>query len=140
MSHGTLNRAFIVGRLGKDPQIRYTPKGTAVAVFSLATNESYRDKDGKAVKSTNWHQIVAWNHLANICGEYLKKGALVCVEGSLKTRRWDDKQGQKHSVTEIQAENLQMLGHKTTKQEASDGSATEETPATETVPESEEDI
>lgn len=112
MSRGTLNKAVVIGRLGQDPKIRYTPAGVPVAAFSLATNHSFKGKDGKAIDATDWHRIVAWSKLGEICGQFLKKGSLVCVEGQMKTRSWDDKQGIKHSVTEIIADSMQMLGRK----------------------------
>ncbi|HMV26129.1 single-stranded DNA-binding protein [bacterium] len=112
MSKGTLNKVIIIGRLGGDPELRYTPSGAPVATFNVATNESYKDKEGKLIESTDWHRIVAWNKLAEICGQYLKKGSLVYVEGKIKTRSYDDKDGQKKYVTEIRADNMQMLGAK----------------------------
>lgn len=112
MSKGTVNKAIIIGRVGADPELKYTPSGVAVASFNLATNESYKDKDGKVVDQTDWHRIVAWNKLAEICGQYLKKGSLVCIEGKIKTRSYDDKDGQKKYVTEIRADSMQMLGDK----------------------------
>ena len=112
MSRGTLNRAILIGRLGKDPELRYTVSGTAITSFSLATNESFKDKDGKPVEQTHWHKVVAWRKLAEICGQYLKKGALVCIEGSMKTRSYDDKDGVKRYVTEIVADEMKMLSPK----------------------------
>lgn len=112
MSKGTVNKAIIIGRVGADPELKYTPSGVAVASFNLATNESYKDKDGKVIDQTDWHRIVAWNKLAEICGQYLKKGSLVCIEGKIKTRSYDDKDGQKKYVTEIRADSMQMLGDK----------------------------
>lgn len=112
MSRGTFNRAILIGRLGKDPELRYTTSGIPITSFSLATGQSYKDKEGKVVEQTDWHKIVAWRKLAEICGQYLKKGSLVCVEGQLKTRYYDDKDGVKRSVTEVVVETLQMLGAK----------------------------
>lgn len=105
---GTLNKVVLIGRLGKDPELKYTPSGTAVANFTIATNESYKDKDGKKVENTDWHKVVAWNKLAEICGQYLKKGSLVFIEGKIKTRSYD-KDGVKHYITEIVADEMQML-------------------------------
>lgn len=113
MSKGTLNKVHLIGRLGKDPELRYTPAGVAVATMTLATNESYKDKDGKAVENTDWHRVVAWRKLAEICGQYLRKGSLVYFEGKLKTRSYEDRDGVKKYVTEIVADNMQMLGGKT---------------------------
>lgn len=111
MSRGSLNKAVIIGRIGRDPLLRYTPSGVPITSFSVATNPS-AGKSGKLSVNTDWHRVVAWSKLAEICGQYLKKGALVCVEGQMKTRSWDDKKGVKHSVTEIVADSLKMLGHK----------------------------
>ena len=105
---GTLNKVVLIGRLGKDPELKYTPSGTAVANFTIATNESFKDKDGKKVENTDWHKVVAWNKLAEICGQYLKKGSLVCIEGKIKTRSYD-KDGVKHYISEIVADEMQML-------------------------------
>ena len=105
-----LNKVMIIGRLGSDPEIRYTQDGAAVANFSIATSESWNDKSsGEKKESTEWHRIVAWQKLAEICGEYLKKGKEVYIEGRLKTRSWD-KDGVKHYMTEIHASYMQMLG------------------------------
>ncbi|MCB0834949.1 MAG: single-stranded DNA-binding protein [Bacteroidetes bacterium] len=109
MAKGTLNKVILIGRLGADPELRFTPNGAAVASFNMATNESYKDKEGKPVDQTDWHRIVAWRKLAEICGQYLKKGSLVYIEGKLKTRSYDDKEGVKRYVTEIVADNMQML-------------------------------
>ncbi len=110
MARATMNRAILIGRLGRDPEFRYTPKGTPVTMFSLATDQSYRSKDGEIVSQTDWHRVVAWRKLAEICGQYLKKGSLVCVEGSLKTRTYHDGKGVERHVTEVVAETMRMLG------------------------------
>jgi single-strand DNA-binding protein len=112
MSKGTLNKAILIGRLGKDAELRYTVNGTAIASFSVATNETFKDKEGKPVEQTYWHKVVAWGKLAEICGQYLKKGGHVCIEGSMKTRSYEDKSGVKRTVTEIVAESMKMLGPK----------------------------
>lgn len=119
MSKGTVNKAFIIGRLGNDPNLRYTPSGVPCATFSLATNESWKNDDGNEKVQTDWHHIVAWRKLGEICQQYLKKGSLVCIEGKMRTRSWE-KDGQKHNITEIIAENMQMLGGGP-KQESGDG-------------------
>jgi len=107
---GSVNRVILVGRLGKDPEIRSTPSGTSVAKFSMATDERFTDRSGEKQERTEWHNIVAWGKLAEICGQYLKKGKLVFIEGSLRTDSWDDKEsGQKKYRTEIVAQNMQML-------------------------------
>lgn len=105
-----VNKAILVGRLGKDPEIKYTPSGTAIANFTMATSENYKDKDGQKQERTEWHKIVAFGKLAEICGEYLAKGKQVYIEGRIQTRSWDDKDGNKKYMTEIVANTMQMLG------------------------------
>ena len=113
MAKGTLNKVMLIGRLGKDPELRYTPSGSPVATFNIATDESYKDKEGKKVENTDWHRVVVWNKLAEICGQYLKKGSLVYIEGKLKTRSYDDKAtGAKKFITEIVGDQMSMLGGK----------------------------
>jgi single-strand DNA-binding protein len=108
-----INKAIIVGRLGKDPEMRYMPDGTAVANFSVATSEDWKDKaTGEKKERTEWHRIVAFRKLGEICGEYLAKGKLVYIEGRIQTRAWDDKDGNKRYTTEIVASDMQMLGSK----------------------------
>lgn len=110
---GTVNKVILVGRLGKDPEIRSIPSGTSVAKFSLATDERFTDKAGEKQERTEWHNIVAWGKLAEICGQYLRKGKLVYIEGSIRTDSWDDKEsGQKKYRTEIIANTMQMLDKK----------------------------
>jgi single-strand DNA-binding protein len=104
-----LNKAILIGNLGKDPEIRYTPGGMAVANFSLATTENWT-KDGQRESRTEWHRIVAFGRLAEICGEYLSKGKQIYVEGKIQTREWEDKDGNKRYTTEIVANQMQMLG------------------------------
>ena len=110
MSRG-LNKVMLIGQLGQDPELKYTPGGAAVASFSLATNESYKDKAGNQQDRTEWHRLVVWNKQAEIAAEYLKKGQQIFVEGKLQTRSWE-KDGQKHYMTEIVVFNFQMLGRK----------------------------
>lgn len=105
----SLNKAMIIGRLGADPEVRYTQSNTAVANLSVATTERYKDKNGEQQENTEWHRIVAWGRLAEICQEYLKKGSLAYFEGRIETRQWEDKDGQKKYTTEIKAFNMQML-------------------------------
>lgn len=112
MASNGLNKVMLIGNLGKDPELRYTSSGDAVANFSIATGESWKDKDGNKQERTEWHNIVAWKKLAEICGEYLKKGKKVYVEGRLQTRSYDDKEGVKRYVTEIVADQMLMLGDK----------------------------
>lgn len=105
----SLNKAMLIGRLGKDPEVRYLEGNVAKAAFPLATSESYKDKSGQKVENTNWHNIVCWRGLAEIAEKYLKKGANVYIEGKITTRSWDDKDGNKRYTTEIVAENFIML-------------------------------
>src|SRR3989337_2110712 len=105
-----VNKVILVGNLGKDPEIRYTPGGVAVANFTLATSENWTSKEGKKETKTEWHRIVAFGRLAEICGEYLNKGKQVYIEGRLRTRSWEDKDGNKRWSTEIVATQMQMLG------------------------------
>ncbi len=107
-----VNKVILVGNLGGDPELRYTPAGTAVATFSVATSESWKDKDGNAQERTEWHRIVVWSKLAEIAGEYLKKGSQVYLEGRITTRSWQDKDGVKKYMTEVVAQNFLMLGRK----------------------------
>ncbi len=109
---GTVNKVILVGRLGRDPELKYTPSGAPVAKFSLATDESFKDKTGEKQEHTEWHNIVAWNKLAEICGEYLTKGKLVFIEGSIRSRQWQDQAGNKRTSYEIIANQMQMLGSK----------------------------
>jgi single-strand DNA-binding protein len=107
----SLNKVMLIGNLGKDPELRYTTTGVAVASFTLATNESWKDQDGNTQERTEWHNIVAWRKLAEICGEWLKKGNKVYIEGRIQTRSYDDKNtGQKRYITEIVADDMIMLG------------------------------
>ena len=107
----SVNKVILIGNLGKDPEVKYTPQGTAVAKLTLATNESYKDKDGQWQERTEWHNVVLWQRLAEIAGEYLKKGSKVYVEGRLQTRSWDDKQtNQKRYMTEVVAQTMVLLG------------------------------
>lgn len=105
-----INKVILIGNLGQDPELRYTGNGTAVCNMRLATNESYKDQDGNLVDKTEWHSVVAWSRLAEICGEYLKKGSQVYFEGSLQTRSYEDKEGITKYVTEIKAREMMILG------------------------------
>lgn len=104
-----INKVILIGNLGADPELRYTGSGTAVCNLRLATSESYKDRDGNMVENTEWHSVVAWSRLAEICGEYLKKGSKVYIEGSLQTRQWEDKDGNTRYTTEVKAREMQML-------------------------------
>jgi single-strand DNA-binding protein len=111
MAGKSVNKVILIGNLGKDPEVKYTPQGTPVAKITLATNERYKDKDGNWQDRTEWHNVVLWQRLAEIAGEYLKKGGKVYIEGRLQTRSWDDKQtGQKKYMTEVVANDLVLLG------------------------------
>src|SRR3990170_2050299 len=105
-----VNKVILLGRLGADPEVRYTSGGTAVAKFNLATSETYKDKDGSKQEKTEWHRVVAFGKLGEICGEYLSKGKQVYVEGKLQTRSWEDKDGNKKYTTEVNINNMVMLG------------------------------
>lgn len=106
-----INKAILVGRLGSDPEVRYTPSGVAVANFNIATSEEWKDKDtGEKKERTEWHRIVAWSKLGEICGEYLSKGRQVYIEGRIQTRSWEDRDGNKRYTTEIVASDVQFLG------------------------------
>jgi single-strand DNA-binding protein len=108
-----INKVILVGRLGKDPEIRSTPGGQTVAKFSLATDEKFTDRAGEKQERTEWHNIVAWGKLAEICGQYLRKGKLVYIEGSIRTDSWEDKEtNQKKYRTEIIAQVMKMLDRK----------------------------
>ncbi|APG24267.1 single-stranded DNA-binding protein [Syntrophotalea acetylenica] len=106
----SVNKVILVGNLGKDPELRYTASGTAVANFSLATTERFKDRDGNSQEKTEWHNIVAWRQLAEICGKYLTKGRQVYIEGKIQTRSYEDRDGNKRYITEIVADQMQMLG------------------------------
>jgi single-strand DNA-binding protein len=106
----SLNRVLLIGNLGADPELSYTPSGTAKASIRLATHEVWTNKEGEKGERTEWHRIIAWGRLAEICGEYLAKGRQIFIEGRLQTRSWEDREGNKRWITEIIASNMQMLG------------------------------
>ena len=105
-----VNKVILIGRLGADPEVRYTSSGTAVANFNMATSVNFTDKNGEKTEKTEWHRIVAFGRLGEICGEYLAKGKQVYIEGRLQTREWEDRDGNKRRTTEIVANTMQMLG------------------------------
>ena len=105
-----VNKVILVGNLGSDPTLRYTPNGTAVCNFNIATSERFTNKEGEKETRTEWHRIVTWARLAEICNEYLKKGKQVYIEGRLQTRSWEDQNGNKKYTTEVVAANMVMLG------------------------------
>ncbi|MBW1797075.1 MAG: single-stranded DNA-binding protein [Deltaproteobacteria bacterium] len=105
-----INKVILVGRLGRDPEVRYTPNGVPVANFSIATSEEWKDKEtGEKRERTEWHRIEAWRRLAEICGDYLNKGKQVYIEGKLQTDAWEDRDGNKRYTTKIVAQTMQML-------------------------------
>ncbi|MBW1740274.1 MAG: single-stranded DNA-binding protein [Deltaproteobacteria bacterium] len=106
----SINKVILIGNLGRDPEVRYTPSGTAVANFSLATTENWTNKEGEKESHTEWHRIVAWGRLGEICGEYLSKGSQVYIEGRIRTNEWEDQEGNKRETKEIVAFTMQMLG------------------------------
>lgn len=106
----SVNKVILIGNLGRDPEVRYTQNGTAVANFTLATNEVWNDKAGERQERTEWHRIVVWGKQAEIAREHLAKGKQVYVEGSIQTRQWDDREGNKRTTTEIKAQRVVMLG------------------------------
>ena len=109
----SVNKVILIGRLGKDPELKYTASGTPFCRFSMATDDVWNDKNsGERQEKTEWHNIVAWDRLAEICNQYLTKGQLVYIEGALQTREWDDQDGNKRRITEIRARDMVMLGSK----------------------------
>jgi len=133
----SLNKVQLIGNLGKDPELRYTTGGIATASFSLATDESYKDQDGNLVEKVQWHNIVAWRKLADICNQYLKKGSKIYLEGKIQYRTYDDKNGVKRYVTDIVMDQLLMLdsrgggGSAPARMNDTETSAPETTPPTE---------
>ncbi len=119
----SVNKVILVGNVGKDPEIRYLEGGTAVCSFSMATSETYRNRDGERVTNTEWHNVVLWRGLAEVAERYVKKGSQLFIEGKIRTRSWDDKDGNKRYTTEIIADNMVMLGRK------ADGTGDTEAPA-----------
>ncbi len=136
---GTVNRVILVGRLGKDPEIKYTASGMALAKFSVATDDVRKDAQGNRQESTEWHNVVFWGKQAEVAGEYLKKGSLIYVEGKLRTRSWDDPQGGgKRYATEVVGDRFQMLGGRADGAGTAESSRTSATHAT--PPEIEADV
>jgi single-strand DNA-binding protein len=131
----SLNKVMLIGNLGRDPEIRYTTDGTPVANFSLATSENWTDKNGTRQEHTEWHSIVAWKQLADICKKYLSKGRQVYIEGRIQTREWNDREGNKRRTTEVVATQMVLLGSRT--QSTDTGVQPMET-ATRTTPEQED--
>ncbi len=132
-----LNKVTLIGNLGKDPELKYTNSGVAVATFSLATSDSWKDQEGNMQERTEWHNIVAWRKLAEICGQYLKKGSQVYIEGKIQTRSYNDKEGVKKYITEIVADQLLMLGGGGGRPQAEQGDSA---PMPEPAPSKDEDL
>src|SRR5579863_1214025 len=118
---GSVNKVMLIGRLGKDPEVKYTPSGSPVAKFTLATDEVFKDRNGEQQRRTEWHTIVAWSRLAEICGEYLTKGKQVYIEGSIRSRQWEDQSGGKRTAYEIVAREMKMLGSRADSERSSAG-------------------
>ena len=125
MSRG-LNKVMIIGRLGRDPEMRYTPSGKPVTTFSVATHRSWNTSEGERRTETEWFNVVAWGSLAEICKEYLAKNRLVYIEGRLQTRRWDDAEGVKHTSVEIVANEMIMLDERRENEQSPEAEASEE--------------
>ena len=134
----SLNKVLLIGRLGKDPEIRYTPDGAPVANFSLATSDFWTDKSGTRQERTEWHNIVAWNKLADLSKRYLVKGRQVYIEGRLRTREWDDRDGNKRRTVEVIASQLVLLGSRPEGMDS--GGASAPRPPNRTPAESEESL
>jgi single-strand DNA-binding protein len=118
-----VNKVILVGNLGKDPEVKYLDSGVAVANFSLATTENYKNKEGERVSQTEWHNIVLWRGLAEVAEKFLKKGASVYIEGKIRTRKWEDKEGVTRFSTEILADNMTMLGGKSSSEGKSENTS-----------------
>jgi len=125
MSRG-LNKVMVIGHLGKDPEMRYTPSGRPVTTFTVAVSRSWNTADGERRTETEWFNIVAWGNLAEICKQYLYKGQQIYIEGRLQTRRWEDKEGQKHTSVEVVANEMMMLGDRRDNSNQSQESGQEE--------------
>ena len=110
----SINKVILIGRLGQDPELKYTPSGAAVCNFSMATSETWTDKAGQKQEKTEWHKVVVWGKLSELCNQYLAKGRQCFVEGALQTRSWEDQNGNKKYTTEINAKNVQFLGGQAT--------------------------
>ena len=123
-----INKVILVGNLGKDPEVRHLDSGIAVANFSLATTENYKNKEGERVSQTEWHNIVLWRGLAEVAEKYLKKGANVYIEGKIKTRKWEDKEGTTRYSTEILGDNMTMLGGKSPSENKTEQTSKSEDP------------
>jgi len=131
---GSINKVILIGRLGKDPEVKYTPSGAPVAKFTLATDEVFKDRSGETQRRTEWHNIVAWSKLAEICGEYLTKGKQVYIEGSIRSRQWEDPSGNKRTAYEIVARDMKMLGPRADSERIATSEAERAQPGSATLP------
>ena len=136
----SVNKVILIGNLGRDPEMRTTPQGTSLARFSVATSTTWKDASGAKQERKEWHEVVAWEKLAQICGEYLHKGKMVYIEGSLQTRSWEDQAGQKRYKTEIKANNVVMLSPPPRSDAARPAPAREESEAAEPVAAYDDDV
>ena len=136
----SVNKVILIGNLGRDPEMRTTPQGTTLARFSVATSTTWKDASGAKQERTEWHDVVAWEKLAQICGEYLHKGKMVYIEGSLQTRSWEDQAGQKRYKTEIKANNIVMLSPPPRSDASRPAPAKEESEAAEPVAAYDDDV
>ncbi len=125
---GTVNKVILVGRLGADPQLKFTPSGRANATFSVATNYTWKDQEGNSQEKADWHRVVAWGKLAEVMGEWLKKGSYVYLEGRLQTRNYEDSNGVKKWITEVVVHDMEMLGRKEDSGSGSGASSSEQPP------------
>ena len=132
----SVNLAILIGNLGRDPELRYTPSGQAVASFSMATTERWKDKSGQMTERTEWHNIVCWGRNAEVASQYLKKGSPVYIEGRIQNRTYDDKDGNRRYISEVVARRLQMLSRKGESAE----SPSDVPPEPENVPETDDDL
>lgn len=135
-----INKVILVGNVGKDPEVRHLDSGVAVASFPLATSETYKGKDGQKVTNTEWHNIVIWRGLAEVVEKYVKKGSSLYIEGKIRTRAWDDKDGNKRYTTEIIADNMQMLGAKQSQEESASAPESAKVEDIENIPSEEDDL
>jgi len=126
----SINKAILIGNLGADPEIRYTPKGTAVTNFRIATTNRFTNPEGQPEERTEWHRIVSFGKLAEICGKYLSKGKQVYIEGRIQTREWEDRDGKRRWTTEVVAQQMQMLGRPGDAQSFTESSSDEAAPGT----------
>jgi len=130
-----INKVILIGNVGKDPEVRHLDSGVAVSTFPLATSETYKNKEGQKVTNTEWHNIVLWRGLAEVAEKYVKKGNPLYIEGKIRTRSWDDKDGNKRYTTEIIADNMQMLGSKQSEDNAASAPENKDSVDIENIPE-----